>query len=90
MNGLHVPAGEPTRGGNRVSDQGALKWHTSSFCDPASCVEVAVAADSVYVRNSQKPTQEPLAFDYAEWNAFLLGVRNNEFDVKLAGGDAGA
>ena len=60
------------------------------LCDPSSCVEVAIAADSVYVRSSQSPAQEPLTFDYTEWNAFLLGVRNNEFDVKLTGGDAGA
>lgn len=78
------------RGGNRVSDKGALRWHTSSFCDPSSCVEVAIAADSVYVRNSQRPAQEPLTFDHTEWNAFLLGVRNNEFDVKPAAEDAGA
>ena len=73
-----------------MSDQGALRWHISSFCDPSSCVEVAVDADSVYVRNSQKPAQEPLTFDYSEWNAFLLGVRNNEFDVNLTSREADA
>jgi hypothetical protein len=73
-----------------VSDEGALKWRKASFCHPSSCVEVAIEPDSVYVRNSRAPGQEPLIFDHAEWSAFVLGVRNNEFDVTPMGGETGA
>lgn len=69
-----------------MSKHGALRWRKASFCTPSSCVEVAIEPDSVYVRNSREPGQEPLVFDHAEWNAFVLGVRNNEFDVTLATG----
>ena len=69
-----------------MSNHGALRWRKASFCHPSTCVEVAIEPDLVYVRNSRKPGQEPLIFDYAEWHAFVLGVRNNEFDVTLATG----
>lgn len=64
-----------------MSNHGALRWRMASFCHPSGCVEVAIEPDSVYVRNSRRPAQEPLVFDHAEWKAFVLGVRNNEFDV---------
>jgi hypothetical protein len=73
-----------------VSDHDALRWRTASFCHPSGCVEVAVTDDSVYVRNSRNPSQEPLIFDYSEWHAFVRGVRNYEFDVALTDEAAGA
>lgn len=81
MDGLRVPAGEPAGEGVRVADHDALRWRTASYCHPSSCVEVAITDDSVYVRNSRKPEQEPLIFDYTEWYQFIRGVRNSEFDV---------
>jgi len=66
-----------------VVNHAALGWRKASFCAASGCVEVAIEPDSVYVRNSRNPGQEPLIFDHAEWNAFILSVRNNEFDVTL-------
>jgi len=62
-----------------------LSWRTASACHPSSCVEVAIGDRSVYVRNSTKPSQEPLVFDFTEWRNFLAGVWNHEFDLPSLG-----
>ncbi len=46
-----------------------------------NCVEVASLADgSIGVRNSRHSDGPVLAFTSDEWQAFLGGVRNGEFD----------
>ena len=44
------------------------------------CVEVAIANDKILVRHS-KEQKETLSFTFDEWNAFLQGVKNKEFDL---------
>jgi hypothetical protein len=66
-----MPAGKFTR------------WHKSSRSSGGdNCVEVAFAADgSVGVRDSKQKGLGPvLEFTPAEWEAFLGGVANGEFD----------
>ena len=46
-----------------------------------NCVEIAVGAGVVRVRNSQDPHGPVLSFSHAEWRAFLVGARDGEFDV---------
>jgi hypothetical protein len=59
-----------------------LVWHKSSASGgQGDCVEVAVGAQSVYVRHSRHAEDRPLAFRYEEWAAFLTGVRNGEFEL---------
>jgi hypothetical protein len=60
-----------------------LGWHKSSTSDESNCVEVAVTRSSVLVRNSRDRSGEILSFTYDEWDAFLAGVRNNEFSVDV-------
>ncbi|WP_370355692.1 DUF397 domain-containing protein [Catenulispora sp. EB89] len=67
-----------------------LTWRTASFCGEDSCVEVAIGAGRVYVRNSRRRAQEPMVFDFNEWEAFVLGVRNHEFDAPPLSGGADA
>jgi len=45
------------------------------------CVEVATLSDGVLVRNSTQP-DSILKFTLDEWQAFLSGVKKNEFDVR--------
>jgi Domain of unknown function (DUF397) len=48
-----------------------------------NCVEVAgLAEDTVMVRHSKNPGGGVLSFTAAEWDAFIGGVRNGEFDRK--------
>lgn len=55
-------------------------WHRSTFCESSSCVEVAVQEPRVKVRDSTNPDLV-MIFTAAEWQAFLDGVRNGEFDL---------
>lgn len=56
----------------------------SSRCvyPPGGCVEVAIKHGAVGVRDAKNPDQKPLLFTQAEWEAFLLGVKAGEFDIK--------
>lgn len=56
-------------------------WRTSSYCDANGCIEVHTA-DKIYVRDSKLGEGSPqLTFTPEEWQAFILGVKNNEFDL---------
>jgi len=46
-----------------------------------NCVEVAgLAREFVGVRDSMNPAGAVLGFSQGEWDAFVGGVRNGEFD----------
>ncbi|HXT92345.1 MAG TPA: DUF397 domain-containing protein [Trebonia sp.] len=57
-------------------------WVKSSFsAHNGNCVEVAgLSADTIRVRDSKNPRGGILNFTTAEWDAFISGVRNGEFD----------
>ena len=46
----------------------------------SGCVVVAMLADGAMVRHSQDPDGLRLRFATAEWDAFVDGSKNNEFD----------
>lgn len=66
----------------------ALSWTKSSLSYAnGNCVEVAgLAGDVIWVRNSRTPRGYVLAFTTAEWDAFVGGVRNGEFDREQRSG----
>lgn len=62
-----------------------LVWRTSSFStgNGGSCVEVAPFADGtgrVAVRHSKLPDGTAIVYTSGEWEAFLAGAKNGEFD----------
>lgn len=57
-----------------------LEWRRSRRCDSGSCVEVAAVDGNVAVRDSKNPNGPILIFDSQEWRAFILGVKDGEFD----------
>ncbi|MET8702530.1 DUF397 domain-containing protein [Kitasatospora sp. NPDC004723] len=58
-----------------------LRWQRPKACgEGASCPEVAMADDMVYVRSSLLPTSIA-RLTLPEWRDLLSGVRNGEFDV---------
>jgi predicted secreted Zn-dependent protease len=59
------------------------EWRKSSASQSGECVEVAFLPESVLVRHSADPAGPVLAFSGGEWEAFLTGVRNREFDPGL-------
>ncbi|MCP2323811.1 hypothetical protein HDA40_002318 [Hamadaea flava] len=57
-----------------------LPWRSSPRCDTGACVEVALLDDEVLVRDSKDRQGPVLRFSRAEWQAFLAGVQEGEFD----------
>ena len=58
-------------------------WRRGTQCTGAdsTCVEVAIEADGVAVRDANDPDGPRLHFTAAEWSAFLAGARAGEFDL---------
>jgi len=68
---------------NEDRDLSRARWFKSSFSNGqgGNCVEHARLPDgSRAVRHSKDPEGPALIFTSAEWDAFLQGVRNAEFD----------
>lgn len=54
-------------------------WKRSAHCESNACVEVAIADENIFIRNSREPEGSVLTFTRAEWDAFVTGVKNGEF-----------
>jgi predicted secreted Zn-dependent protease len=63
-------------------DLDGVTWRKSSFSDMSggNCVEVAFVGDMIAVRDSKDPAGPVLGYTRAEWDAFIGGVRDGEFD----------
>ena len=66
-------------------DFDALEWRKSSFSEEGtsddSCIEVALLPDGgVAIRDSKNLSLRPHVYTAAEWDAFVKGVHNGEFD----------
>jgi Domain of unknown function (DUF397) len=59
-----------------------LEFRTSSFSDGGGCVEVGrIPTGGAIVRDSKDPARDiALSFNRKEWDAFVRGVKNGEFD----------
>jgi hypothetical protein len=58
-----------------TEDQQVLSWRRANTCGTNSCVEVALTADAVFVRDSDDPSGARLHFPLADWQAFIAGLR---------------
>jgi hypothetical protein len=68
--------------GVQASKLHQVAWRKSTHSNPSgNCVEAAqLPAGEVAVRNSRFPDGPALIFTRAEWDAFLLGARDGDFD----------
>jgi hypothetical protein len=57
-----------------------LRWHKSSFSAVGNCVEVARNGNQILVRDSTDPLGPTLSYTGSEWDAFVQGVKQEEFD----------
>jgi uncharacterized protein DUF397 len=74
------------RNGMAASELQGVSWRKSDHSNPnGSCIELAELADgAVAVRNSRYPGGPALIYTPAEISAFILGVKDGQFD-DLAG-----
>jgi hypothetical protein len=64
------------------SESVPITWRKSSESGGVGdCVEVSFGKEDVSVRHSRDPNGPILSFTYSEWQAFLAGARNGEFDL---------
>ena len=62
-------------------DVGTMRWFTSSYSAATNCVEVALLpGGGVALRDSKDRAKRPHVYTRPEWEAFLAGVKNGEFD----------
>jgi hypothetical protein len=61
-------------------DLSTASWRKSSWSNANGCVEVAFVQGQVAVRDSKQHGGPVLVFTAHEWEAFLRGVRDGEFD----------
>jgi Domain of unknown function (DUF397) len=61
-------------------DFATAKWRKSSHSGNNGCVEVAQGDDQIAVRDSKDPSGPMLLFTRLEWQAFLAGAQDGEFD----------
>ena len=61
-------------------DPSRAVWRKSSRSGTNGCVEVALDTAEVAVRDSKDRNGPVLRFNAHEWEAFLAGVRNGEFE----------
>ena len=56
-------------------------WQRSRQSDGAdNCVEVAFIDDAIAVRDARDPDGPALIYTRGEWEAFIGGVKDGEFD----------
>jgi hypothetical protein len=58
-------------------------WRKSSQSGPNcdNCVEVAFVDDAILLRDSKHPDGAVLVFTQSEWDAFVGGAKDGEFDL---------
>ncbi|UKD58564.1 DUF397 domain-containing protein [Amycolatopsis sp. FU40] len=60
----------------------ATNWHKASYSKENACVEVGSVPGLVGVRDTKLGATSPiLVFDSAEWDAFVRGIKDGEFDL---------
>jgi Domain of unknown function (DUF397) len=73
-------AGHERRGTMRMMDLSTVRWRKSSHSGSNGCVEVAMGQDQVAVRDTKDRGGPILVFTAVEWEAFLAGVKDGQFD----------
>lgn len=65
------------------NDLADADWRKGTRSGPYSdnCVEVALVDRLVAMRDSKDPTGAVLFFTVAEWDAFVAGAKDGEFDL---------
>ena len=63
------------------SEFDGLNWRKAQYSvQNGQCVELARAGAMIAIRDSKNPVGPILTYTRAEWNAFLHGAKNGEFD----------
>jgi hypothetical protein len=64
-------------------DLSEARWFKSTRSGPNcdNCVEVAFVGEAIALRDSKDPAGPALIFTQGEWDAFVGGAKDGEFDL---------
>ncbi|GAA2694493.1 MULTISPECIES: DUF397 domain-containing protein [Actinoplanes] len=62
-----------------IKTTGEARWRRSKRCATGSCVEVARVGELFLIRDSKNVDAAHLTFTREEWEAFVAGVKADEF-----------
>jgi hypothetical protein len=62
-------------------DLSRAEWRKSTRSGVNGCVEVAFVAERIAVRDAKDPNGPVLVFTAHEWDAFIGGAREGEFEL---------
>lgn len=68
-------------GPRKISADGFRCGPTPDPPRPEFCVAVKITEDAVMVRDTKDAANTTLTFNHGEWDKFLQGVKNGEFDL---------
>jgi Domain of unknown function (DUF397) len=67
-----------------MTDLNGLRWFKSSASGGGGCVEVAhLPEGGVALRDTKDRTKAAHVYTTDEWQAFLIGAKNGEFDLPV-------
>jgi len=55
-------------------------WRSARRCNGGACAEIGILGESVLVRNSAEPDGTCLTLSRGEWQEFVAGVKDGDFD----------
>ncbi|NMO54661.1 DUF397 domain-containing protein [Actinoplanes sp. TBRC 11911] len=58
-----------------------FNWRRSSYCNNGACVEVGYMDGTIAVRDSKDTSKPAHMYTPDEWQQFVAGVKNGEFDL---------
>lgn len=64
-----------------MTDLDPIVWHKSTHSGYNGCVEVAFIDGQVAIRDSKRKQGPVLVFTPTEWQSFLHGVADGQFDL---------
>ncbi|MCW2882923.1 MAG: putative regulatory protein [Sphaerisporangium sp.] len=59
-----------------------LAWRVARDCNTSNCVTVAVTDGMVALRDTKDPDSPVLLYTESEWQVFIDGAKNGEFDIQ--------
>ncbi len=59
---------------------GDIAWQRSKSCGGDNCVQVATFGEGIILGDSKDPQGPFLRYSVSEWEDFLAGVKNGDFD----------
>jgi hypothetical protein len=59
---------------------GDLNWRVALACNGGACIRVAPQGNKILIGDSKSPSGPVLTYNRSEWDVFVDGIRQGDFD----------